>query len=62
VLGMEERQSLHSPTVKKKQHLEPLYSLKTQQLSTEENEVYIKHSEMYNYLWDVIGLDFPLFS
>lgn len=53
-------QSLPSLTAKKKHHLEPFPYLKTQQFSDEENEAYIKHSEIFNHLWDLIGPDFLL--
>lgn len=53
-------QSLPSLTAKKKLHVEPFPYLKTQQFSDEENEVYIKHSEIFNDLWDLIGPDFLL--
>lgn len=51
-------QSLPSQTGKKKQHLESSPCLKTQQSSDEEKEVFRRHSEMFNNLWDLIGPDF----
>lgn len=53
-------QSLPSQTGKKKQHLESFPCLKTQQFSDEEKEVYTRHSEIFNNLWDLIGPDFLL--